>query len=144
MKTASVITRLLALCVVAIPILSTGCSVYKVATQPGPADLTGLGVGTRRGEVMTRLGAPKFSDTSDQGRKEDTFEFQSGFHQASKVRIIPYLAADVFTLGLAELILWPIELTVMERATCIANITYDEHQRVESVSMAKKDGLQGC
>jgi hypothetical protein len=132
------------MCLVAILTLSTGCSVYKVATQPGPADLTGLGVGTRRGEVITRLGAPKFSDTSVQGRKEDTFEFQSGFHQASKVRILPYLAADFFTLGLAELVLWPLELTVMERATCIANITYDEQQHVESVSMAKKDGLQGC
>lgn len=51
---------------------------------------------------------------------------------------------ELGVLGLAELVLWPLELTVMERATCVANITYDEHQRVESVSMAKKDGLQGC
>src|SRR2546427_8807892 len=109
----------------------SGCSVYKASTQPGPADLTGLGIGSRRVEVITRLGAPKFSDTDPQGRKQDTFEFQSGLHQASKARIILYLAADVFTLTLAEIILWPMEMTVLERATCIANVTYDESQKVE-------------
>jgi hypothetical protein len=123
---------------------SSGCSVYKAATQPGPADLTGLGVGTRRGEVITRLGAPKFSDTSANGHKEDTFEFQSGLHQASKARIIPYLAADLFTLGLAELILWPMELTIMESATCVAHIEYDATQRVNAISMVKKNGVQNC
>lgn len=94
--------------------------------------------------MITRLGAPKFSDTGADGRKEDTFEFQSGFHQASKVRIIPYLAADFFTFALAELVLWPIELTVMESATCIATVTYDEQHHVQSISMAKKNGVQGC
>jgi hypothetical protein len=121
-----------------------GCSVYKAATQPGPADLTGLGVGSRRADVFTRLGAPKLSDTDEQGRKQDTFEFPSGLHQASKARIIPYLAADVFTLGLAELILWPMEMTVMERATCIAVVTYDQSQKVETWVVTKKDGVQGC
>lgn len=121
-----------------------GCSIYKAATQPGPADLTGIGVGTRRGEVITRLGAPRFSDTSPQGKKEDTFEFQSGLHQASKIRILPYLAADFFTLGLAEFILWPMELTVLDSATCIANVSYDEQQKVESIAMSKKNGIQGC
>lgn len=57
----------------------TGCSVYKAASQPGPADLNGIGVGSRRTEVITRLGAPRFSDTDQNGQKQDTFEFQSGF-----------------------------------------------------------------
>ena len=56
----------------------SACSVYKAATQPGPADLKGLGVGSPRQEVITRLGAPKFSDTDPQGRKQDSFEFQHG------------------------------------------------------------------
>lgn len=122
----------------------SACSVYKAATQPGPADLTGMGIGTPRGEVITRLGYPKFSDTDPQGNKQDAFEFQSGFNEASKVRIIPYLAADFFTIGLAELVLWPMELTVLERATCIAFVTYTPFQKVETWTIKKKDGTQGC
>ena len=122
----------------------SGCSVYKASTQPGPADLTGLGIGSPRQEVITKLGAPKFSDTDPQGRKQDTFEFESGLHQASKARVILYLAADFFTLTLAEIILWPMELTVMERAKCIAFVTYDPSQKVETWKVAQKDGVQGC
>lgn len=62
-----------------------------------------------------KLGATKFTDTDQEGRKQDSFEFYSGLHSGSKARIIPYLAADVFTLALAELILWPIELTIIKR-----------------------------
>jgi hypothetical protein len=74
----------------------------------------------------------------------NSVEFQSGFHQASKARVIPYLAADVFTLGLAELILWPLEMTVMERATCTAVATYDPSQKVETWLVSQKDGVQAC
>jgi hypothetical protein len=137
--------KLIGVSTLAILILAnSACSIYKAASQPGPADLTGLGVGVPRSMVITKLGAPKFSDADPEGRKQDTFEFSSGFHQASKARIIPYLAADVFTLGLAEIILWPIELTVMERATCIAMATYDRAHKVEVWNLSQKDGVQGC
>ncbi len=98
--------------------LLTGCSVYKVVSQPGPADLTGIGPGTPRQELIGRLAAPVMVDTDQHGSKQDPFQFQSGFHHASKLRAIPYLAADVFTLTLAELVLWPLEITAMEAATC--------------------------
>jgi hypothetical protein len=120
------------------------CSVYKAGSQPGPADLTGMGIGTPRAQVISHLGAPKFSDVDPQGRKQDVFEFESGMNQAAKARIIPYLAADVFTLGLAELVLWPTELTVMERAKCVATVTYDAAQKVETWNVTQKDGVQGC
>jgi len=135
---------LVSISLVLVILAHSSCSVYKASTQPGPADLAGLGIGSSRGEVITRLGAPKFSDTDPQGRKQDTFEFESGFHQASKARVILYLAADVFTLTLAELILWPMELTVMERAKCLAFVTYDQSQKVEIWNVTQKDGVQGC
>ena len=122
----------------------SACSIYKAATQPPPADLQGIGIGTSRQELITRLGAPKFSDTDPQGRKQDAFEFQSGMHGASKARIILYLAADLFTICLAEIILWPMELTVMERAVCNGFATYDQSQKVETWNVTKKDGVQGC
>jgi hypothetical protein len=129
---------------VAVFIGQSGCSVYKAATQPPPADLNGLGIGSPCQEVILRLGAPKFSDTDQQGRKHDTFEFESGLHSWSKARIILYLAADVFTLTLAELILWPMEMTVLERAKCSAFVTYDTSQKVEIWKVSQKDGAQEC
>jgi len=121
-----------------------GCSVYKAATQPGPADLTGVGIGASRSDLISKLGAPKLEDTDKKGNKQDIFEFESGLHQAYKIRIIPYLAADVFTAGLAELVLWPLELTLLDSATCTGIATYDQSKRVLTWSFSKKDGHQDC
>jgi hypothetical protein len=52
-----------------------GCSVYKAASQPGPADLTGIVVGTPRQIIISRLGAPKMIDTDAKGKKQDILEF---------------------------------------------------------------------
>ena len=120
------------------------CSIYKASTQPPPADLQGLGIGSSRMEVIQRLGPPKFTDTDSLGRKQDTYEFYSGMHQASKARILLYLAGDFFTLGLAELIFWPMELTVMEKATCNALAQYDSEKKVETWKLSQKEGVQGC
>lgn len=128
--------------VVIIMLTNSACSVYKAVTQPPPADLTGLSIGTPREEVIGRLGVPKLSETDPAGKKHDLFKFESGLRQGSKARIIPYLAADAFTLGLAELILWPMELTVLERAECIAKVTYDESQKVENWVVYEKAGVQ--
>ena len=141
--------RLATLMLVSLMLVQTACSVAAVLKQPPPKDLSGIGLGTTRQELIDRLGIPKISDTDPQGRKQDMFEFQSGLHQASKLRAILYTAADVFTLCLAELILWPLELTVMKDATCNAFATYDaSHKQVESwrVNKVGQSGLevQGC
>ena len=124
--------------------VQSACSISKAANQPPPADLLGLGVGSPRQEVIQRLGTPTFTDTNAEGKKQDSFEFQSGMHGASKARIILYVAGDLITLGLAELIFWPLELTLMKSATCNAFATYDASQKVEVWSVKQKDGVQGC
>lgn len=124
-----------------------GCSVYKVLTQPGPADIKGIGPGTPRQELLSRFGAPMMVDTDNQGNKQDVFQFQSGLHHASKIRALPYLAADVFTLTLSELLLWPLEITAMEAATCNGTATYDSRLRVTNWFVSKKydsSGIQDC
>lgn len=132
------------LLVFVLPIVS-GCSIYKASTQPGPADLSGIGIGTPRQSVIAKLGAPKMVDSDSGGHKQDIFEFQSGMHQASKSRVILYLAADVFTATLAELVLWPMEMTVLESATCTGIATYDSKLKVESWQVTnKKESLQNC
>ena len=124
--------------------ISNACSISRALNQPPPADLQGLGVGTSRLEVIQRLGAPMFSETDAEGKKQDSFEFQSGMHGASKSRVIFYLAGDIFTLGLAEFIFWPLELTLLKSATCNASVTYDTSQKVETFNLKQKAGVQGC
>jgi len=136
----------IAYAVVIIMLTHSACSVYKAVTQPPPADLAGLSIGTPREEVIGRLGVPRSSETDPAGKKQDLFQFESGFHQVSKVRIIPYLATDAFTFGLAEPLLWAMELTVLEHAKCIAKVTYDESEKVENWVVYEKTGvqIQGC
>jgi hypothetical protein len=124
----------------------SSCSIYKAASQAGPADLAGIGVGTPRNELISRLGAPKIATTTATGDVQDYFEFKSGMHPAAKLRILPYLAADVFTAGLAEIVLWPLEESIMDSATCTGIATYDVRQNVNSWSMSsKKDSsAQDC
>jgi len=117
-----------------------GCSVYKVITQPGPADLKGIGVGTPRQMLISRLGAPIMVDNDAHGNKLDVFQFESGLHHAYKIRALPYLAADVFTLTLAELLLWPLELTAMDATTCLGTATYDSSSKVQSWAISPKNG----
>jgi hypothetical protein len=135
--------RILVLASLALAMAS--CSVYKAASQAGPADLSGIGVGTPRQIIISRLGAPKMIDTDAKGFKQDIFEFSSGMHQASKVRVVLYLAADVFTLTLAELLLWPLEMTLLESATCTGIATYDLNLKVQSWMVTdKKNTAQNC
>jgi hypothetical protein len=57
------------------------------------------------------------------------------------------ISPDLFTLTAAELILWPIEITAMEAATCSATATYDTQNRVRSWYVGKKtesQGMQDC
>jgi hypothetical protein len=139
---------LVLLMLVSLMLVQSACSIAWALKQPPPREIEGLGVGSSRDQVVGRLGVPKLSETDMQGRKQDMFEFQSGMHQLSKLRVIPYLGADIFTLGLAEVILWPIELTVMKDATCQALATYDGSQNVEIWRLIKlsQSGLevQGC
>lgn len=129
-------------------LVQSACSIAWALKQPPPRDIEGLGVGSPRDQVVGRLGIPKLSETDSQGRKQDMFEFQSGLHQLSKLRVLPYFAADFITLGLAEAILWPMELTVMKDATCQAVATYDASQHVElwRLNKVNQSGLeaQGC
>ena len=124
----------------------SGCSVYKVLSQDGPADLNGLGVGSTRQELIQRLGSPKVTDVAVNGDKQDIFEFRSGLHEAAKVRFLPYLAADVFTVGLAEIVLYPLEASLFDSATCTGIATYDSKLKVSawSLNLKKSSSGQSC
>lgn len=131
--------RMMVFCVLGIGILTQGCSIYKAATAPLPVAVERVRVGSNRAEVVSVLGTPKLSDVLD-GQRTDMFEFTSGYHEASKSRILLYVAGDVFTIGLAELIFWPIELAFLDGTHGRAVTTYGPDNIVRTVNITKKDG----
>lgn len=68
------------------------------------------------------------------------FEFTDGNHGATKLRIVPYIAADVITASLAELILWPLELSVLQGSEGRAVVTYDPKDIATGVKVTKRNG----
>jgi len=87
----------------------TSCSVFMAAKQPGKKDLSVLQRGTPRGTVITELGAPSLSET-ERGKKIDYFSFTQGYGTATKAaRAALHGTADIFTLGIWEIIGTPTE-----------------------------------
>jgi hypothetical protein len=128
------------LVIVAVLVLNmVGCSIYKAATAPPPVAVDRVTVGTSRAEVMSVFGSPKNTDSAISG-KTDIYEFIDGNNGASKLRILPYIAADVFTLGLAELVLWPLELSVLQGSEGRAVVTFDADNVAKVVKVTEKNG----
>ena len=126
--------------VLTMALMTQGCSIYKAGTAPPPVAVDKVKVGTTRHQVVSVFGVPKTSEFSQTNQRTDLYEFVDGFDGASKLRIIPYIAADFFTLGLAELILWPMELTVLRGTPGRALVTYDQEEKAQMVMITKQDG----
>ena len=117
-----------------------GCSIYKAATAPPSVQVDRVKAGSTRFEVMSVFGTPKSSDVAQSNERTDVYEFTDGNSDAAKLRIIPYIGADFFTLGLAELVLWPLELATLQGAEGRAVVTYDQENKAKTVLVTKKDG----
>jgi hypothetical protein len=116
-----------------------GCSIYKAATAPPSVPVGDARIGSTRAEVLSVFGMPKSTEVEAGGRI-DMYEFTDGNPGASKLRIIPYIAADLFTLSLAELVLWPLELTALQGSDGRAIVTYDTRDIATAVKVTKKNG----
>lgn len=116
-------------------VLSQGCSIYRASTAPGHVPVGTVQAGMPRAQVEQVLGSPVGTYTD----QEAVYEFTDGLHGASKSRIILYLGGDLVTLGLAEIIFWPMELYVLDGQTGRAKVTY-EADRVKSITVTRKDG----
>jgi hypothetical protein len=89
-----------------------GCSVYTAFTHPQKVDIAGLEnmKGIDRSYVMNQIGGlPATSEKKEDGRRTDIYRFYEGSSWA-KGRGVFHLLADIFTLGLWEIIAWPSEL----------------------------------
>ena len=113
-----------------VSLTSTGCSVYMAAHQPVKKDLAVLKEGTPRSSVLTELGQPVWSGEKD-GSKVDVFAFKQGYSTGAKAaRSLFHGVADVFTLGLWEVLGTPIEMVASGTDTKV-EVTYDGEDRVK-------------
>jgi len=117
-----------------------GCSIYKAATAPPPVAVNNVKTGSTRAEVMSVFGLPKSSDLAQSNDRTDVYEFIDGNNEGAKLRIIPYIGADFFTLGLAELVLWPMEVALLQGSEGRAVVTYDQDSRAKTIIVTRKDG----
>ena len=89
----------------------SGCSVYMEATRPTPVDLGKFHPGDSRSSVTQELGSPVTTSKGAGGTICDLYLlYTKGYGVAGKAPIaVTELAADVFTIGLAEIVLSPTE-----------------------------------
>ena len=88
----------------------TACSVFMAATQPDAKNASLFMRGTDRSQLLAEFGKPQSSEIGDDGKKHEIFVFTQGYSTGNKVgRAIFHGAADVFTLGLWEILATPIE-----------------------------------
>lgn len=115
----------------------SGCSVVMAARQPDKKNIKRLTVGTPRDTVLADLGAPLTSEKDNQGNKVDIFKFKQGFDAPTKAtRALVHGVADVFTLGLWEVVGTPAEAVFGGKDMAI-KITYDENDKIKDVVYLK-------
>ena len=115
----------------------SGCSVFLAAQQPPAKNIELFKVGTPRNELLSEFGQPFISEITE-GKKIEIFIFLQGYNRVTKAgRVIFHAAADVFTLGLWEIIGTPTEL-YFDGTEMAFHVSYDEHERIEEVNVLRK------
>lgn len=110
-----------------------GCAVFMAATQPDYKNTNVLEKGTSRANVIAELGQPVLTGEKD-GKKTDIFSFIQGYGKGNKAfRALFHGVADVFSLGLWEVIGTPAESVAKGRKIKI-EVIYDSEDRVEQVN----------
>lgn len=112
--------------------IGNGCSVYMAAKQPEKKNLDVLSVGTPRSLVLAEIGQPQATEMKD-GKRVDIFSFIQGYSKGAKAgRAFWHGAADVFTLGLWEVVGTPTE-SIFTGERVAYEVTYSTNNKVEKV-----------
>jgi len=115
----------------------SGCSVVMAARQPDKKNLKTLEIGTPRNNVVAEFGSPASTETDSQGNKVDIFQFKQGFNTATKAtRSLVHGVADVFTLGLWEVVGTPAE-AIFGGKDMAVKVTYDKDEKIKDVVYLK-------
>ena len=118
-----------------------GCSVYSALSQPPYIDLQTFRMGESRMRVSDVIGAAKVSRLEPPDNHVlDYHEFRSGTPGATRLRVVGYIIGDAFSFGAAELVFWPVELTLASARDFKAYFTYDDQLRVNGYRVVNDDG----
>lgn len=113
-----------------------GCAAVKATQQPSKRNMAVLDHGVPRTHVIAELGAPVWSNQTDDGAV-DVFSFKQGFTKTTKVaRALVHGAADVATFGLWEVVGIPAE-SVLDGTDVQLEVHYDPDQAVDHVVIIK-------
>lgn len=136
---ANMIKKLIVMAVVASFVALQGCSVSRVFNAPAPVDACRVKVGENRQIIVSILGPPKAS-FDKQDKRVEKYEFVDGYSDASKSRAVLYIAGDILTLCLAEVIFWPIELAAANGTKGFATVNYGMDDFATAVLITKENG----
>jgi len=124
--------------IIAITFICSGCSVFMAAKQPDLKNEELFRVGTPRSSLLAEFGNPISSETNGDGDKCEIFKFVQGYSTGAKVgRAMGHGVADVFTLGLWEVVGTPTEGAFSGDEKCY-EVVYDGNNRVKQVTAVKK------
>ncbi|MBI4379439.1 MAG: hypothetical protein HY578_10125, partial [Nitrospinae bacterium] len=125
------------LCVIVALLTQQGCAVFMAARQPTKKDVSLFKAGTPRSLLIAEFGAPVTNEERD-GRKYEIFKFTQGYSGPVKIgRTVFHGTADVFTLGLWEVVGTPTEM-VFDGTETVYEVGYDENNCVASVNLLKQ------
>ncbi len=110
------------------------CSVHRAASQPSKKDLSVLKEGTERDLVIAEFGTPISTEMTDKGRKE-IYSFIQGYSKGAKAgRAFFHGAADVFTLGLWEVVGTPVEGSFNGKKMTV-RVFFDDEDRISAAEI---------
>ena len=116
---------------------SSGCATYEAFTSPRPTNDQLVEVGMHRSTIEGILRTSGQSYDEPNGTTRAHYAYSDGGHPGWRARGVIYLAADVFTLFLSEIIFWPIELAVDSSAERTADAVYDETNELVYFNVTK-------
>jgi len=107
------------------------------AKQPAAKKLDLFQAGTPRDILIGEFGPPIVSEERE-GKKTEIFRFVHGYSKTVKTgRVIFHSVADIFTLGLWEVVGMPTE-TVFSGSEMAFQVSYDDSSNVDEVIILKK------
>jgi hypothetical protein len=114
----------------------SGCSVFMAAEQPTAKNIELFKTGTSREVLLAEFGQPLISEETD-GKKVEIFTLVQGYSKLVKTgRVIFHSAADVFTLGLWEIVGTPTEMFFNGKEMAF-HVSYDENDHLDEVNVIK-------
>lgn len=119
-----------ALCLIA---ASSGCSLFLETSRPEYTDVSAVHQGMARADVSAAMGKPVQTYQKD-GKDVEVFQVDpDGRLAGTKVAVNTFnAAADIFTLGMWEVVATPAELLSQHKLTNYV-VTYSTDQKVMSI-----------